>query len=264
MLLKRIPVFGGSVICMIQENDETIEDLQLDGLHLIQKKNAFRFGMDSVLLAHFANIRENDIVADFGTGNGVLLFLLKGREKGKRYYAFEIQKEAADLAERNVRLNRLENSITVIHADAGDAPAYVPPCSIDAVICNPPYGQPGSALASPKEAKSIARNQQEDTLDHMLKGAFNILKGRGKIFLVYPAQQMFSIMSKLRSHHLEPKVFRLAYPYINKPANLVLIEAVKDAKPTLHTRPPLIIYNQDGSLTNELKSVYHIQEQTKF
>ena len=41
-------------------------------------------------------------------------------------------------------------------------------------------------------------------------------------------------------------------------------EAVKDAKPTLHTRPPLIIYNQDGSLTNELKSVYHIQEQTKF
>ena len=91
---------------MIQENDETIEDLQLDGLHLIQKKNAFRFGMDSVLLAHFANIRENDIVADFGTGNGVLLFLLKGREKGKRYYAFEIQKEAADLAEEFIALQR--------------------------------------------------------------------------------------------------------------------------------------------------------------
>ena len=41
---------------MIPDNDETIEDLQLDGLQLIQKKNAFRFGMDSVLLAHFSHI----------------------------------------------------------------------------------------------------------------------------------------------------------------------------------------------------------------
>ena len=84
------------------------------------------------------------------------------------------------------------------------------------------------------------------------------------MILVYPASQMFSIMMKLRSHHLEPKVFQLAYPYLQKPANLVLIEAVKDARPTLHTRPPLIIYNRDGSLTNELKSVYHITEQTEF
>ena len=252
------------IVSMIPDNDETIEDLQLDGLQLIQKKNAFRFGMDSVLLAHFANIRESDTVADFGTGNGVLLFLLKGRKKGKRYYAFEIQEEAAELAERNVRLNRLEDSMTVIHADARDALEYIQPCSVDAVICNPPYGQPGAVLASPRESKSIARNQKEDTLDRMLKGAFSILKGRGKFILVYPASQMFSIMTKLRSHHLEPKVFQLAYPYIHKPADLVLIEAVKDARPTLHTRPPLIIYNQDGSLTNELKSVYHIQEQTEF
>ena len=30
---------------------ETLEDLQLNGLRLIQKKDAFRFGMDTVLLA---------------------------------------------------------------------------------------------------------------------------------------------------------------------------------------------------------------------
>jgi hypothetical protein len=70
--------------------DETIEDLQLNGLHLIQKKNAFRFGMDSVLLAHFASIQPNETVADFGTGNGILIFLLYGRNKGKSYYALDI------------------------------------------------------------------------------------------------------------------------------------------------------------------------------
>ena len=52
---------------------------------LIQKKTAFRFGMDSVILADFADIREDDIVADFGTGNGILILLLHGRKKGKQY-----------------------------------------------------------------------------------------------------------------------------------------------------------------------------------
>ena len=96
--------------------DETIEDLQLNGLQLIQKKDAFRFGMDSVLLADFAAIRPGDTVADLGTGNGILMLLLYGRNKGNRYYAIDIQEEAADLARRNAILNRLEDRITVIQS----------------------------------------------------------------------------------------------------------------------------------------------------
>ena len=238
--------------------DETIEDLQLNGLHLIQKKNSFRFGMDSVLLAHFADIRNKDTVADLGTGNGILPLLLYGRKKGSRFFSFDIQQEAVDLAKRNTALNNLEDIITVIHSDAKDSEAYIASCSVDKAVCNPPYGHPDSVLASPKETKAIARNQNIHTLDHLFTGAFRILKGRGKLFLIYPAAQMLFVMKSMQAHHLEPKKFRLVFPYANKPANLVLIEAVKDAKPMLHPMPPLIIYNQDGSLTNELKSVYHI------
>ena len=95
---------------LLREN-ETIEDLQLNGLRLIQKKNAFRFGMDSVLLAHFADIRPDDTVADLGTGNGALIFLLSGRGKGRRYFALDIQKEAAELAARNALINQMEDMI---------------------------------------------------------------------------------------------------------------------------------------------------------
>ena len=216
------------------------------------------------MIANYADIRETDTVADFGTGNGVLILLLRGRNKGRKYFAFDIQDEAVNLAEKNMRINHMENISTVIHADAGDAARYLPECSVDAVICNPPYGHPFASLASPNEMKSAARNQKEDTLDHLFSGAFSILKGKGKLYLVYPASQMLHIMIKLDKHHLEPKRFQLVYPYADKPANLVLLEAVKNAKPTLHPQPPLIIYNSDGCLTNELKSVYHIQEQTKF
>lgn len=239
-------------------DDETIEDLQLNGLCLIQKKGAFRFGMDSVLLAHFADIKKTDTVADFGTGNGVLVLLLRGREKGNRYFAVDIQQEAICLAKRNFSLNHLDDVTEVIHADALDAAKMIQPCSVDSVICNPPYGQPSAALSSPYASISLARNQNRETLDHILKGAFLMLKGKGKLFMVYPAAQMLCLMSALQSHHLEPKRFQLVYPSENKPANLVLIEAVKDARPTLHPMKPLIIYQQDGSLTNELKSIYHI------
>lgn len=241
----------------VYEN-ETLEDLQLDGLKLIQKKNAFRFGMDSVLLAHFADIMENATVADFGTGNGILVLLLKGRNKGKRYYAFDIQDEAVELAERNIRLNGMEEYVRVIHTDVINAKEYTGICTCDAVICNPPYCHSSASLASPYGNIAKARTQDTETLDHFFKGAYMILKGKGKIFLVYPAQHMLFLMKKLQEHHLEPKKFRLVYPAADKPANLVLIEAVKDAKPTLHPLPPLVIYEKDRSLTNELKSIYHI------
>ena len=76
--------------------------------------------------------------------------------------------------------------------------------------------------------------------------------------MVYPASQMLQTMKMLQQFHLEPKRFQMVYPYENKPANLVLIEAVKDAKPALQPMPPIIVFSHDQVLTNKLKSVYHI------
>ena len=240
--------------------DETLEDLQLGGLKLLQKKNGFRFGMDSVLLAHFAFIRRQDTVADFGTGSGILPLLLIGRNKGSTFQCFEIQDEIAEMADRTVRLNRLEDRITIIRGNAADAPDLIAPCSLDAVICNPPYGVPGSSMTSPSQSRAISRSQHQHTLDGFFRSAFWILKGRGRIYLVYPASQMLQVMKQLQAFHLEPKRFQLVYPYEDKPANLVLIEAVKDAKPMLHPMDPMIIYTKDHGLTNRLKSVYHINQ----
>ena len=240
--------------------EETFEDLQLAGLSLIQKKKAFRYGMDSVLLSDFADVLPGDTVCDFGTGNGILPLLLIGRGKGRIFYAVDILREAAELARRNASLNHLEDRITVLHADVAELPLIVPPCFFDKIVCNPPYSQAFRALKSPNEQKAAARNQETDTIDRMFSSAYTVLKGKGKLYLVYPAPQMLYIMKKLQQYHLEPKRIRMVYPSIQKPSNLVLIEAVKDAKPMIHPLPPMIIYQEDGTLTNELKSVYHISE----
>ena len=238
--------------------DETLEDLQLGGLVLLQKKNGFRFGMDSVLLADFAGIRKNDVVADFGTGSGVLPLLLAGREKGKRFIAFEIQKEMAEMAERTMKLNGLSDRVTIVNRDAVDACAEMERCSVDAVICNPPYGKAGASLRNPSENRAIARHQEPEGLAGFFRSGFNILKGKGRFAVVYPADRMLELMDMMRDGGLEPKRFRLVYPYADRAARLALVEGVKDAKPGLSTMPPMIIYKEPGVLTNELKSVYHI------
>jgi tRNA1(Val) A37 N6-methylase TrmN6 len=245
----------------LQREDETLEDLQLGGLKLLQKKSGFRFGMDSVLLADFALIRPNDLVVDFGTGGGILLLLLIGRGKGERFFGIEIQPDYCEMAKRTMKINHLESQVTICCEDAGNADRLFQPCSVDAIICNPPYGEPGTGLESPFSDRAVARNQSENTLISFMKAAFRILKGKGKIHVIYPAAQMFQMMTVMKACHIEPKHFRLIYPRMTSPANLVMIEGVKDAKPGLHPMKPLIIFEENQDLTNELKSIYHIQEQ---
>ena len=241
--------------------DETLEDLQLGGLQLLQKKTGFRFGMDSVLLADFAGVRKDDIVADFGTGTGILPLLLIGREKGRVFRAIEIQEEYCEMTSRTMMLNHLEERVSVICGDAGNADRILEACSVDAVVCNPPYGIHGAALTSPFPERATARNQEEDTLRRFFTAAFRILRGKGRFSMVYPAPQMLQAMDMMRRCHLDPKRFQMVYPQENKLANLVLIEGVKDARPTLQPMTPLIIYDSNMRLTNRLRSIYHIQEQ---
>lgn len=237
---------------------ERVDDLQLGGMRVLQKEEGFRFGMDAVLLADFARVELRDRVADFGTGTGILPLLLLGRGKGSRFDAFEIQPEMADMARRTMRLNRIEESVTVHALPVESAETVVAPGSIDAIVCNPPYGTPGTTLLNPSDTLRLARHQPEDGLHAWLKAAHRLLRGKGRLAMVYPAPRMLEMMTAMQTAHLEPKRFRLIYPAEHKAANLVLIEAMKDARPMLHPEPPLIVYKADGSMTPELKRIYHM------
>lgn len=257
MLDKEINVDRASEV---MQADERIDDLQLAGLRILQKKSGFRFGMDAVLLADFARMEERDHAADFGTGTGVLPLLLAGRGRCAHIDAFEIQPDMADMAGRSVALNRLEERITIHAIPVEGADAVVQPGRLDAIVCNPPYGVPGTTLLNPAQTLSLARHQTEAGLTDWFRMAYRLLRGKGRFNLIYPAPRMLEVMTALSKARLEPKRFRLIYPYRDKPANLVLIEAMKDAKPMLHPEPPLIVYESDGSMTAELRRIYHIMD----
>lgn len=244
-------------MALIREG-ERMDDLQLAGMRILQKEAGFRFGMDAVLLADFARVEACDTVADFGTGTGILPLLLKGRGRGRIIHGFEIQEDMAEMAARTMALNDLTDSVYIHCTPVEDALTVLEMGSVDAIVCNPPYGVPGTTLLNPSDTLRVARHQSPEGLHAWLKTAYRLLKGKGRMAVVYPAPRMLELMQAMDAVHLTPKRLRMVYPAANKAANLVLVEAMKDAKPMLHHQPPLVIYETDGSMTKELKRIYHL------
>ena len=49
---------------------------------------------------------------------------------------------------------------------------------------------------------------------------------------------------------------QLVYPFVDKEPNMVLIEGMKGGNPRMQVEPPLIVYQKDGSYTEELLEMY--------
>ena len=76
--------------------------------------------------------------------------------------------------------------------------------------------------------------------------------------VVFPAPRMLELMDAMRKFHIEPKRLRLVHPKADRAPNIVLMEGIKQARPMLTILPPLIVYHQDGTETDELKKIYHL------
>ena len=241
--------------------DETLETLQLGGLMVLQKRHGFRFGMDAVLLSDFADISPDMVYGDFGTGTGILPLLLHGRGKGRHGLGLEIQPEYADMARRTMQLNGLTEKIEILEADVRTAWEILGERSLDAVVCNPPYGTAGKTMPCADTGVSTARHQDADGLVPWFRSARRVLRGKGRFWMVYPAAKMLEAMDQLNEAHLTPKRFRLVYPDESRPASLALIEAMKDGRPFLEPCPPLIVNRPDGSYTAEMRRIYHMEDE---
>ena len=242
---------------------ERVDDLQWKNLRVIQSPDAFRFGMDAVLLADFAGVRPRSRVCDLGTGTGILPLLLSGRAPDMVCDAIEIQADAADRAKRSMKLNGLTDRITVHHRDLKEVRSFLPHAAYDLVICNPPYSPAQASLHSPKAALRTARQETECTLDDIAAAAAFLLRGRGRFALMLPAARLTDAFETLRGHRLEPKRLRFVHANASRPARLALIAAQLDVNPGLIIEPPLIVQNSDGTDTDEIRRIYHMERQAE-
>lgn len=237
---------------------ERIDDLQHDGLRILQRPGAFRFGTDAVLLADFAAARPGEHVVDFGTGTGILPLLIASRARGTTFDALEIQPDMADMAARSVAMNGLSDRIRVHCADLRDAASLLGHGRTDLLVCNPPYGKAGAGLVNPRQAKALARHEAACTLDEIAQSAAQVLRSGGRMCVVFPVARMLELMDCARAHRLEPKRMRLVYARADKAPKLMLLECARNVRPLLRVEPPLLMEGEDGAPTAEVRRIYRM------
>lgn len=236
--------------------DERLDDLERNGYKLIQNTKIFCFGMDAVLLSAFANIKPGDEVLDLCTGNGVIPILLKGRTKGSHFTGLEIQDINVDMALRSVEYNGLTKDISIINGDVKEASEIFGGASFDVVTCNPPYMNENHGLLNPESHKAIARHEILCTLEDVVREAARVLKPGGSFSMIHRPHRLTEIIEVMKKYKLEPKKIRFVHPFIDKEANMVLIEGIRGARPMVKLLPPLIIYKSVGQYTDEVRELY--------
>ena len=235
---------------------ERIDDLERNGLKIIQNKKGFCFGIDAVLLSGFAKAYEGEKVLDLGTGTGIIPILMSAKTKASKLSALEIQPVSFDMAKRSVSLNDLENKIEIINGDIKEASAIFGRASFDVVTSNPPYIKANSGIVNPKEGKAIARHEVLLTFEDLAKQAKQVLKPQGRFYLVHRPQRLAEIIKTLKDNRLEPKRIKFVHSYIDSDATLFLLEAVSGGREEMKVEKPLIIYKEENVYSDEIHEIY--------
>ena len=214
------------------------------GLEIFQDQDAFKFSLDSILLAEFVNTKKelNNIV-DFCSGNGAVPLILSTKTNAK-ITGFEIQKNPYKLAYNSIKLNNLDNQIKIIHDNLSNCLEYILPETVDVVTCNPPYFKyMKDSNINEVEEKAIARHEIETNLDSIIMSAKYILKNKGVLYMVHRPERLQEIFSILEHYKFAVKRLQFIYSNDHKNALMVLIKATKNGLDGLIVNPPINVMN---------------------
>lgn len=216
---------------------ERIDDLQVNGLKLIQDSDLFCFGCDAVELANFVTGPPSSRVCDLGCGNGIIPVLLAGK-RGMSVTGVELQEASVSLARRSIELNNLSDKVNVVCARMQD---YAEDRSnigaFDIVTCNPPYRKAGSGFKQEKGGIALARHEIAVTLAEVVHCASRLVKSGGRFYTVCHIERLAEMISLCMSEKLEPKTLQILRPCDGKPPHLFLLKCIKDGAPALVVLP---------------------------
>lgn len=239
--------------------DETLDDLTVGDLKILQAKSGYRFSIDPVLLSAFIPNLKNARVVDLGTGNGIIPLLLSVRKETQAITGIELQSGMVGRARRSVELNGLAGSICIIQGDIRALPEELSAGSCDIVTANPPYRSQETGRVAPDDERAMARHELSGGIDDFLRAAAFLLNSGGRFYIVYLANRLAELLSGMRRIRLEPKRLRMVHSREGAPARMVLVEARRDGKPGMVVEAPLVIYKGEGrDYTEDVLAMYQI------
>jgi len=235
--------------------DETLDSFYHGRVLLLQKKRGYRFSVDAPLLADFIRTRPEDWLLELGAGNGIISLLLS-RKPFRRIVCLEVQPSLADLARRNIALNRLQKKIVVLEQDLR---AFRPEEKFDLVFSNPPYIKSRGGHLSVSDEKSIAKHEIKGDIFDIMQAAGGVLKQDGRACFIYPVKRRGDFDRATEEFGLKVETLRFVHSRAGTPARWFLAECRFDA-PSIKVLPPLWVYEETGEYTPEMKAIFAGEE----
>ncbi|MGX7243497.1 tRNA1(Val) (adenine(37)-N6)-methyltransferase [Enterococcus quebecensis] len=238
--------------------DERIDQLFADDIQIIQSKEVFSFSIDAVLLANFPLFPKSGSIVDLCAGNGAV-GLFASRKTNAKITQIELQERLADMGQRSIHLNKLEEQMKMIELDLKLATTVVKPDSVDLVLCNPPYFKElPTSQKNPNPHLAIARHEIHTTLSEVIEVSAKLLKTNGRLAMVHRPDRFLDILHAMESVNIAPKRVRFVYPKAGKEANTLLIEGIKQGKKDgFRVLPPLFTYDEENNYLPEMKAMLY-------
>lgn len=205
--------------------NERLDDLQFNNLHIIQNPQGYCFTTDSVLLANFAKAKVGDKVVDLCSGSGIVGILLQAKTNASHVTLVELQQNLANMSERSVKYNLLENKITVVNQMLQNVHKTIGSENFNVVVCNPPYKMQNSSLLSDSYELSVCKHEITVNLKEIVLEASKLLKFGGYFYTINKEERLTDLICLLREHKLEPKQITIVPS--KKGSSLVLVKAKK-------------------------------------
>jgi tRNA1Val (adenine37-N6)-methyltransferase len=235
----------------------TVDSICRGELFLEQPRRGYRFNVDAVILASFAEraldhpARE---VVDLGAGVGVVGLLLARRWPESHVTLLELQPRLAELAESNVARNGLEGRVSVRCADLRDLRSW-PETSPDLVVSNPPFFKAGASRPSSDPERSIAKHETACALDELVTAVAARLEDGAAFGIIYPAHRTEELLLRLREHRIGPRLLRPVQPLPERAPARVLVLAVRGWTGPRTDAPVLLVSTRPGEYSREMQGI---------
>ncbi|MCK5761489.1 MAG: tRNA1(Val) (adenine(37)-N6)-methyltransferase [Candidatus Izimaplasma sp.] len=226
-------------------------------MKIIQRTDMFNFSLDSTLLADFVKLTtKTKKILDLGTGNAPIPLFLSMKTKAK-IVGIELQEDVFDLAIRTIKLNNLENQITILNQDIKGIHKLYKNSEFDLITCNPPFFKyKESSNINKNDYKTIARHEVFITLEEIIIESKRLLTTKGSLVLVHRTERLVEIINLLTKHRFELKRLRFVYPKKGESSNMVLLDASNNGLPGLKILEPLYVH-ENNTYTEEVLRIFN-------
>ena len=215
-----------------------------------QPAAGFRSGIEPVLLAASVMARPGEHVLEAGTGAGAALLCLSARVGGVSAIGVECDPAMAALAADNALANGFDGMSIV----AGRIESVTFDRLFDHAIANPPY-HPANGTGSPLAARENAKRGSEASIAAWIGRLALALRDRGSLTLIVPAGIVPACLTALAGFHCPCTVVYPLWPKANRPAKLVLVRGIKNARTPMRLSPGMVLHHPDGSFTDAAEAI---------